>query len=204
MVYALATQLGWGRGMKLLLGSPAALAALLLMANASCADTSYKECKVVSNSAEINFDETLTVAIYEHRPTKFCSFDVHVDPSPSNTTITKPAIAAARGYQQLAITQPSDIDAEWDVLASALIQALVRPWSTSESGDQLGTLETILAEKESETVRQCAFDAALKLEPFGRRTDVISCGIVEGGSFVIEAVTEIIRVVLILPGPSAG
>lgn len=190
--------------MKLLLGLSATLAALLLMANAPYADTSYKECKVVSNSAEINFDDTLTVSIYEHRPTKFCSFDVHVDPSPSSTTIKEPAIAAARSYQRLATTQPSDTDAEWDVLASALIQALVQPWRTGENGDQLGPLETTLAEKESETVRQCAFEAALKLEPFGRRTDVISCGIVESGSFVIEAISEIIRVVLILPGPAAS
>lgn len=186
-----------------LLGSSAALAVLLWIVNSAYADTSYKECKVVSNSAEINFDETLTVSIYEHRPTKFCSFDVHADPSSPGTTITEPSIAAARGYQQLVKTQPSDTDAEWDMLASALIRALVEPWRTDENGEQLGTLETTLAE-ETETVRQCAFTAALKREPFGRRTDVISCGIVESGSFVIEAISEFIRVVLILPGPAAS
>lgn len=189
--------------MKQLFGSLAALAALMVTAYAAYADTSYKQCKAVSNGAEVNFDATLTVSIYEHRPTKFCSIDVSPEPPPASTTIS-PAIAGARGYQQLATTKPSDTDGAWDAYIPVLMQALVQNWRTSQNADQLGTLEKTLVGQESATVRQCVIEAALKLAPFERRTDVISCGIVEGGSFVIEAISEAIRLVLILPGPAAS
>ncbi|TBF75776.1 hypothetical protein [Rhizobium leguminosarum] len=187
--------------MKLLLGLFVALVSLNVSASAAYAEASYKQCKVVSNSAEINFDATLTVSIYEHRPTKFCSIDVHPGPSPGGTVITAPAIAAAQGYQQLVNTKPSDTNAAWNAYIPVLMQALVQPWRTSQNADQLGALENTLVGQESATLRQCVMDAVFKLEPFGRRTEVISCGIVEGNSFVIEAVSEAIRLVLILPGP---
>ncbi|RWA84896.1 hypothetical protein [Mesorhizobium sp.] len=190
--------------MKPLFGLLTTFAALMVTASAAYSDTSYKQCKVVSNGAEINFDNTLTVSIYEHRPTKFCSIEVSREPPPESTTAVKPAIAAARGFQQLATTKPSDTDSAWNMYIPVLVQALVEPWRTSRNADELGALENTLVEKESQTVRECALDAALKLAPFGRRTDVISCGVVESGSFVIEAVSEFIRLVLILPGPVAS
>lgn len=193
-----------GCGMKPLVGSFAMFAALIFATSVSYADISFKQCLAVSNVAEVNFDATLTVSIYEHRPTRFCSIDVNPGPSPASTSIIKPAIAAVQQYQKLATTKPSETDAAWDAFMPVLRQALVTRWRTNENSDQLGTLENVLIGQEAETVRQCVADAALKLTPFERRTDVISCGIVEGNSFVIEAISEAIRLVLILPGPSAG
>lgn len=196
--------IGWGRGVQHLLRSAAALAVLTVTVNATFADTSYKQCKAVSNSAEVNFDGTLIVSIYEHRPTRFCSIDVNPEPtSPSPTTI-KPAIAAARDYRQLAVTKPNETDTAWDAFIPVLMRALVQKWRTNENADQLGTLENTLVGQESATLRQCVMDAAYKQASFERRTDVISCGVVEGGSFVIEALSEVIRLVLILPGPAAS
>ncbi len=196
--------IGWGRGVQHLLRSFAALAALIVMVNATFADTSYKQCKTVSNGAEVNFDGTLIVSIYENRPTRYCSIDVNPEPASASTTTIKPAVAAARDYRQLASTKPSETDAAWDVFVPVLMQALVQKWRTNENADQLGTLENTLVGQESATLRQCVMDAAYKQASFERRTDVVSCGIVEGGSFVIEALSETIRLVLILPGPAAS
>lgn len=196
--------IGWGRGVQNVMRFAAALAALIVMANETFADTSYKQCKAISNGAEVNFDRTLIVSIYENRPTRFCSIDVNPEPASASITTIKPAIAAARDYHQLATTKPSETDAAWDAYIPVLMQALVQKWRTNENADQLGALENTLVGQESATLRRCVMDAAYKQASFERRTDVVSCGIVEGGSFVIEALSEVIRLVLILPGPAAG
>lgn len=189
--------------MRFLLAASAAVAMFVLMTSIAFANASYKECKVVNNRAEINFDEALTVSIYEHRSTRFCSFDVHIGPRPANTADLEPSIVAARRFHQLAAAKPNDADVQWDVFVTALTNALVQPWRKGENNDQLATFQTTLAEQEAKTLRQCAIEAVLKSGPFERRSDVVSCGIVEGGSFVIEAVNEVIRLVLILPAPAA-
>lgn len=53
-------RLGSGRAKSLAISR--GMAALIVMMNATLADTSYKQCKAISNSAEVNFDGTLTVS----------------------------------------------------------------------------------------------------------------------------------------------
>lgn len=194
------TTIGEG-AMKSLLGYLAVMIVLTTTTAVALADSSYKQCLAVSNSAEVNFDSTLTVSIYENRTDKFCSIDVNPEPPTRTTVGAKPAIAAALNYRQLATEEPSTSDPAWDAYVPVLIQGMVQQWRDGKNADLLGSLENTLASQESETLKRCVVDSALKRVPFERRTDAISCGIIGSGSFAIEAVSEVLRLVLILPGP---